>query len=110
MLKSEYVLYCPGCGNIKGPNWVIGTKSYSVQTLDIPYFICSECRFVGIDKTVIRKALSSWKNDGFVSKNMPLYNKLYKEMLDIVSRAVSMYCRTAGYKRRKFRKIIHKLP
>jgi len=102
--KDDYVLYCPKCNGEKRPDWVIGTRSYSAQRLDVPYFACGGCRLICIDRTVLRQAISSWRRDGLVSKNTPSHKQLYKEMLDVVNKVVDMYCQTAGYKRCRFRK------
>lgn len=104
MPKKEYNLLCPKCNNAKMPEWVIGTRSYSARRLDVPYFMCGNCRFIYVDKTIVRRTISEWMDNKFVSKSIPPYKKLYEEMLGVVNRVVEYYCQTAGYKRRRFRK------
>jgi len=104
--KEEYILLCPKCESAKTPEWVIGTMSYSAQRLDVPYFMCGDCRLIYVDKAILRRAVSEWRNNGLVSKrSTPPYKKLCEEMFGVVNRVVEYYCRTAGYKRCRFRKV-----
>jgi predicted RNA-binding Zn-ribbon protein involved in translation (DUF1610 family) len=102
---ESHTFCCPQCGEIKEPEWVIGTRSYSARRLDVPYFMCGKCRLIDVDKNTVRRALSEWRNSVSLSKNTPPYQEIYKEILEVVNRVVEYYCQTAGYKRRRFRKV-----
>lgn len=105
MQANEYELPCPGCGKEKTPCWMIGSRNYSMQRLDVPYFMCGECRLICVNKTAVRKAISQWKNNLLTRKHLPSNEVLYKEMLKILDEVTEYYCRTAGYRRAKFKSV-----
>lgn len=104
-MTKEYELICPGCGKVKNANWMIGSRNYAMQRLDLPYFMCGKCRLICMDKTAVHKAISEWKNNLLTRKYIPSHEALYKEMLKTLDGVIEYYCRTAGYKRAKFKKV-----
>lgn len=107
MSKDNYTLRCPKCSAMKEPEWMIGSRSYSVYRLDIPYFMCGECRLICLDKITVRKAISEWRDTRPKSiVGIPPHEYIYQEMLRTLNKVVDYYCQTAGYRRIRFKKII----
>lgn len=106
MATQNYFLHCPNCGLEKTASDV-SDREYSVRALHLPYFMCGECRLICIDKTTVRKAISAWRNTLPSRKDIPSYEKLYQEMMKTLGEIVDYYCQTAGYRRGKFKKIVH---
>jgi hypothetical protein len=78
-------------------------REYSVRALYLPYFMCGRCRLIYIDKNTIRQSISAWRDAASGPKNIP-YEELYKEMMRNLEEVVEYYCRTAGYKRARFKR------
>ena len=106
MPRDDYALRCPKCNKEKGPEWIIGTRGYSMRRLDVPYFMCGICRIIDINNSTVHKAISSWENDLLSHKHIPSHKELYREMMEILNQVIDYYCQTAGYKRAKFKKIV----
>ncbi len=106
MPKNSYNLCCPKCNEEKTPEWIIGTRRYSMYRLDVPYFMCGECRVIYVSKSTVRKAISEWRNELSSRKHLPSYENLCKEMMTVLNKAIDYYCQTAGYRRARFKKII----
>ena len=102
MLVHKY--YCPGCDQEKLQDSITLVRPYSAGTAQLPYFYCSVCRLIYIDRQLIREILSGWRNRNPSAKKIS-YKKIYEEMLAQVESTVELYCRTAGYKRAKFKKV-----
>jgi len=102
--KFNHTLRCPKCDTDKEPEWMIGSRNYSMRRLDVPYFMCGECRLICLDKITLRKAISEWRRD-MPSKSIagiPSYEYIYQEMLKTLNKIVDYYCQTASYRRTQF--------
>ena len=101
--SSEYDLYCPQCDKKAGtvnPMFI----RYSCRRIQLPIFLCSECRTIYIDKPTIRHIIGEWrKNDAF-TRRIP-FKKLYREFLGELEKSVRTYWTSQlGYKRVRFQK------
>lgn len=104
MPKGKYFLKCSKCGIEKEAVWVIGSRTYAAQRLDVPYFVCSDCRLICLDRTSLSETIKWWKELN-PSKHIPSQGHLYREMFPLLDRVVQYYCDTAGYKRARFKKV-----
>ena len=109
MPRNDRALLCPKCNKQTSPAWMIGIRNYSARTLDVPYFMCGTCRVIDVNKTAVRRAISAWRSDlsNREREYVPSRKKLYRETMETLERVViDTYCRTAGYRRARFKKII----
>lgn len=102
MLDHKY--FCPSCGEEKLPDLMIPKEARKFQ-MHLPYFMCSNCRLIYLDRQLIRDIISEWRNSDSSRKSVP-YRKVCQEILGYLETTVENYCRTASYKRAKFRKVI----
>ena len=105
MLINNYVLRCPKCNNEISATWATGERKYSMQTLDAPYFMCARCRVIDINKTVVRRSIGLWRREQLSRERIPSEKYLYKETMELLQKFIDYYCRTAGYRRARFKKI-----
>ena len=109
MPRDAHALLCPKCNKEISPAWMIGRRNYSARTLDVPYFMCGTCGVIDINKTAVRRAISAWRSDlsNHESEHVPSHKALYRETMETLERVViDCYCRTAGYRRARFKKVI----
>lgn len=99
----DYDLYCPVCEKracTANPGFI----RYSVRRLELPIFLCGECRTIYIDKKIIRHTINEWRKRGLYEKNITL-KQLYKEFLEEVEKMVDTYLvPKLGYKKIRFLK------
>ncbi len=99
----SYDLYCPRCQNkasTANPCFI----RYSVRRLQLPIFLCGECRTIYIDKLIICHAINEWYRSGLCEKNITL-RRLYREFLREIERMVDTYfVPKLGYKKINFLK------
>ena len=70
--------------------------------IELPYFACSECQLVYIDKNLLREIISTWRKTSgyeFISQK-----ELYQQMLAFLEEHTNYLCQNAGYKRVRFKK------
>ncbi|KKU06138.1 MAG: hypothetical protein UX07_C0006G0007 [Parcubacteria group bacterium GW2011_GWA2_45_30] len=97
----QYDLFCPECGK-KAEVWVTVTdRKFSNQTQGLSYFVCKECRLMHIDINLIKKYVSCWRKDSKYAQKIPL-KKIYREAIQLLDKVVDVYCKTAGYRRKRF--------
>ena len=96
--------YCPKCGKEKLPDNVIGSRSYSARRLDLPYFMCGDCRLIYADRPLIQQTIREYGNELSDPRAFP--NRIVcKEMLALMESVIEYYCLTASYRRAKFLKV-----
>ena len=96
--------YCPKCGKEKLPDNLVSDRKYSVRALCLPYFMCGDCRLIYADKALAKKVFTEWRNSSENPRRIP-YRQAYGEMMGLLDETIESYCRTASYKRTKFRKV-----
>src|SRR3989338_1342327 len=106
MPGHDYTLRCPKCNNEINATWAKGIRNYSMQTIDVPYFMCPACRVIDINNTLVRKAISSWRRGLSSRKNAPSCKVVYEDLMKTLKYFRYYFCRTAGYKLARFKKII----
>lgn len=104
MSKSvNYDLYCPRCqsrADTANPMFV----RYSVRRLQLPIFLCGECRTIYIDKSIIRHIIREWHKSGLYERNITL-KQLYREFLGKIEKMVDTYfVPNLGYEKVRFLK------
>lgn len=99
----NYLVCCPKCGQVKTPqNGPI--IRYSSIRLELPYFMCGECRLIYVDKIILRREISIWRKRSPSTKSIR-YEELCKEMAETLNEIIEYYCQNIGYRRAKFKKI-----
>lgn len=107
MARDDYALRCPKCNKEISPEWTIGTRAYGTMTLDAPYFMCSTCRVIYIDKAFVRSEIHLWRTAQTTNQPIPLEKVLFKEIMEYLHKnVIDLYCRTASYRWARFKKII----
>ena len=95
--------YCPKCGK-KAVTLNPMFRCYSMRRLELPIFICSDCRTIYIDKPTIRKIISEFRKDGPIWMRMS-FEEMYREVLGKLEGVMECYCVPCyGYKKVRFLK------
>lgn len=101
--NASYDLYCPQCqkkADTANPMFI----RYSVRRLQLPIFLCGECRTIYIDKATIRHVISLWRKSGAFTRKMP-FRRLYQEFLkELEGLVATHFVPRLGYKRVRFLK------
>jgi len=87
---------CPQCGKVPKYNSVIGVREYSVRRLDLPYFMCGDCRLCSYSKLLLKQTISRWGNS--VKLKGISHSQVYQASKKIVEEVLAYYTRTAGYR------------
>lgn len=88
--------YCPQCDKRMTHNGVIGIRGYLARRLDIPYFLCGDCRLCSYSKLLLRQTISRWK-EGTAIRGAS-YNQIYQESKKMLEETLVYYIKTAGYR------------
>lgn len=94
---------CPECNKVPEYTSVIGVRKYSMRKLDLPYFLCGDCRICSYSKLLLRQCISRWRKDSAGAKAIP-YNQIYQESKGILEGTLRYYVKTAEYRLGRFRK------
>lgn len=92
---------CPKCGRMVQPSWACHITAYCVRRLDLPYFLCGDCRLLHVDKALIRTIVSEWRKNSRFAKKVPS-KKIYREARDYMETVASCLSKI-GYKKKKFK-------
>lgn len=99
--SQRYDLCCPQCDKKAGTANPMFIR-YSLRHLQLPIFLCSECRTIYIDKPIVRHIISEWRKDGAFTRKIP-FKKLYREFLGELEESVRTYwVHRLGYKKTRF--------
>ena len=98
-----YELYCPECDKKAGvamPMFIRGARR-----IQLPIFLCSECRTIYIDKPAVRRAISEWREKDEFSRNWAPFQRLYKDLFGKLEEMIATdWVPRLGYKRIRFQK------
>jgi len=105
MTNPENIRYCPKCEKEINPSCApifdfIG-MGISAARYDALYFLCGECRVACIDKSVIRRGVSIYRNSlNKKSKKELPHKEMYKKVLETLENILEDHCvKHLGYKR-----------
>lgn len=102
-MNSNYEMYCPQCKKMAGTANPMFIR-YSFRHLQLPIFLCSECRTIYIDRPIIRRIISEWRKNRAFTREMP-FNRLYKEFLGELEESLGTYwIPRLGYRKVRFLK------
>ena len=103
MYRGYDDLYCPKCGKkAKTLNPIF--RCYSMCRLELPIFLCSDCRTIYIDRPIVRKIISEFRKDGPIWMNMS-FETMCREVLGKLEELAKIYCAPSyGYKKVRFLK------
>lgn len=95
----EYV--CPGCKKIASKHNTLN-RSYAVQSLRIPYFLCGDCRLIYISKSLLKQTVREWWvwNKKILGTNT--LNYFYNESIKYLFGPVLEYHKGIGYREARF--------
>lgn len=99
---NNSTFFCPKCGKKCEPSWACLITNYSIQRLDLPYFLCGDCRLMHIDKLLLRNVVSHWrKNYNKYAKTFP-FKRIYAEVMEYMEEVRKMM-EKIGYRQKKFK-------
>lgn len=96
-----YDFYCPKCGE-KPSVYNSSTTHYSMQKLNLPYFMCGDCRICGYDKKLIRTMIHQWDKHSHAISHFN-YKKIYLNSIRLLEERTAYYVKTAGYRISEFK-------
>lgn len=105
MSCKDVVRYCPQCNRAVSPYIVWDRKFfyYSWARLELPYFLCGNCRTACVDKILVQKAVSSWRKNTWAGKNIS-HREAYQKAKDVLSGTLQRHVEQLGYRIVRFYK------
>ena len=103
MYRGYDDLYCPKCGQkAKTLNPIF--RCYSMCRLELPIFLCLDCRTICIDRPTVRKIVRKYRKENVIWMKMS-----FKDMCDgilgkLEKLAENPYISQCGYKKVRFLK------
>lgn len=88
---------CPKCGKTDIINWGVSARIYSMRRLDVPYFICGDCRLCGYNKNLIGQTIRRWGEYGSRGWGFT-YKKIYNDSIKWLEEILGYYTKRASYK------------
>ncbi len=89
-------MHCPDCG--KKADAAHSLFILYEYRLDLPIFLCSDCRTIYIDKLTIRQKISEWRNENIFTKKIS-FRQLYQEFYGELDNAVkNHWTKELGYR------------
>lgn len=100
MTNQENIRYCPNCNKVIDPCFLFNSEffKYSFSRLDLPYFLCGNCRLAYVDKKLIQKAVSDWRKRTNAHKYIS-HKDAYKKALKFVEEQVRYLITHTGYEK-----------
>ena len=86
---------CPRCKKDLGPSWMCDNNffSHSWRRLDLPYFLCGDCRVAFVDKLLLRDCISSWRKSEKGLTRRISFRDAYAKARESVARVLDYYAR-----------------
>lgn len=104
--KIGDVIYCPQCLKPIEPCLQFWITSYSWRSIRLPWFICIDCKLVYLEKSAIRKTVSSWRNASNNTLRRVTYKQIYQEAIALLEEMLDRHCERTNYKKfEKFKKV-----
>jgi hypothetical protein len=98
----DYQLLCPDCKKEPSQGNLLFIPPRSFRRMDVPYFMCSDCRIIYVDKEKIKQYVRWWKKLAFIKRHLPSNKVLYKMALEQAEDTVDYYVARVGYHRARF--------
>lgn len=92
--------YCPKCGKNPSKSTIMTTQ-YSMYRLDLPYFMCGNCRFCSYDKRLIKQTISRWNKYSHATRRTP-YKEIYRGSIELLEESMKYCVDKIGYQVAKF--------
>src|SRR3989339_1120730 len=103
MFVERRDFYCPKCGKVASTANPM-FRCYSVRHLQLPIFLCSDCRTIYINKPTIRKIVSEFRKEGMVYVEMS-FEEMCRDILGKLERIMEIdFISYLGYKKVRFLK------
>lgn len=102
----ELDFFCPKCGKKREPSWACLITNYSIQRLDLPYFLCGDCRLMHIDKRLLRNIVSHWRKNSKYAQTFP-FKRIYAEVAEYMEEVIRTM-EKIGYRQKRVRKTSQK--
>ena len=90
---------CPKCKKTPAYNAVIGDRKYLARRLDLPYFLCGDCRICSYSKELIKQTIRRWKESVVVPDR-----QIYRESTEALDKVLQYLIKTAGYRLGRFQR------
>src|SRR3989344_1297106 len=87
---------CPKCNKSQPYTSVIGIRKYSARRLDLPYFLCGDCRICSYSKLLLRQTISRWRSS--IKIRGGSYDRVYQESKKTLEKVLAYYVKTASYR------------
>ncbi len=104
----DYGLLCPNCKKEPSSHGsLFWLPPSSMRRMDIPYFMCGQCRTICADKRALKNYIRWWKSCDIIKRRTPTLKTLYNLALEQAEKNIDYYVDRIGYRRARF---IRKLP
>lgn len=96
MAENNLDRYCSQCEQLARVDFANMGRAYAAQALVFPYFLCSSCRLICIDKLLIKKWISAYRQRNLSAQRIP-FREIYQNVKDF-SEEIRREFRRIGYK------------
>ena len=93
--------YCPKCKKNPSKSTAMTTE-YSMYRLDLPYFLCGDCRLCSYDKQLIGQVIQRWDKHSHATSHTP-YEEIYRSSIKLLEELLEYYVSRVGYRIAKFK-------
>src|SRR3989338_6835212 len=98
----DFKLLCPKCKKEPSQGNLLFILPWSARCMNAPYFTCSGCRVICVDKEKLRQYVRWWKELDFERRCLPSNKIIYKMALGKIENNIDYYVARIGYKRGRF--------
>jgi len=94
---------CPKCNKVIESSYISRIEFWF--KLDMPYFICSDCKFAFISMYLLGKSISDLREEYNTTKMEPyidFYNRIKKDLIGLIEKHYISKC---GYRWVRFKKL-----
>lgn len=99
MMKDKF--FCPKCGKEKHPH--CASLIHFIKRLDMPYFMCGDCRVLCYYKMTIRECVVQLRKNDSWARSVP-FKVLYKRAIEYMDKIVWHDIKELGYRFAYFKK------
>lgn len=99
--KMNEKFCCPECGKEAAPSNAIWI--HFLHRLDLPYFVCGDCRTVYCDKILIKRQVSWLRKIESAARRVP-FKILFKTVMDYMNGIIEYNVSYLGYRVVRFKK------
>jgi hypothetical protein len=99
---SDHIFCCPRCG--QKATIAVASKFGFLHRLDLPYYICSDCRVVYYDKQMTMEQVRQLRKIDSGARKVP-FRTIYQAAKELLDKCMEHFCDQMDYRIVRFKKV-----